>query len=179
MLSRFRRIAPRPDGTRLRCHDNPLEAGFRDTRRSGIHDLAPRSSPPSRGRHGNDEGDERISSYLVFGDGANSGFFSVDAVESRSGLGADLQEREQKGWQRCERSPPAAVARREGGGGNLVSRDAVRQCYQPLLSTWPPAASVRAVSMALGAHMMDAKLLLPIIDRSGKLIAIRNSAGKV
>jgi len=42
--------------------------------------------------------------------------------------------------------------------------------------SFPPTACVNALRIASGLFMMFMKLLLPIMDRSGKLIAMRNRA---
>jgi len=47
--------------------------------------------------------------------------------------------------------------------------------YLPI-QIFPPAACVRALRIASGLFMMFMKLFFPIMDRSGKLMAMRNRA---
>jgi hypothetical protein len=47
---------------------------------------------------------------------------------------------------------------------------------QQLFYIFPPAAFVRAFRIASGLFMMFMKLCFPIMDRSGKLTAMRNRA---
>jgi hypothetical protein len=74
----------------------------------------------------------------------------------------------------CTKKPPPV--------GEEVGKHAVRQadpCACGLTADtyiFPPAAWVRAFRIASGLFMMCMKLLLPIMDKSGKLIAMRNRA---